>query len=82
MLFGEGLHRRNGHDHRETGELVGRVDHEVSEHLKRLAGDLEQMENLDGEHLGADLVEMEFELGYHAEVAATAAQTPKEVGVF
>jgi len=65
-----------------SGHLIGRGVEEVaveSNHLRRAR---ERVYDHAGDDRRANVVQLELEGSHHAEVAAAAAQPPKEVGVF
>ena len=53
----------------------------ASRHAARTRTVLERVRDVDGEHLGPELVQTKLERGHDAEVASAAAERPVEVGV-
>lgn len=77
-VLGDERQRRGDLKPWEAAELLGRIPYEFVEHTEQRRGVLEVVEDRSRKHL-ADLVQAEFEGRHHAEVAAPAPKSPKEV---
>ena len=78
-----GITGSGGADVRLTiaGDLVGRGGRPLAEHLQQVAVGVGRVEDRPGVDQRADRMELELELRHDAEVAASAAQPPEQVGV-
>src|SRR5690606_39877175 len=63
------------------GRLAGRVREQVTPAVHDIDAVIERKVDLDGEAAGAGLVQAELEVRDDSEVAASAAQSPEQVGV-
>jgi hypothetical protein len=80
-VLGNEVLGRGGDDDAGGRDLVRRGVGVVAPGAHHLACAHERPEREAGEHTGAELVQLELELGDDAEVAAAAADAPQQVGV-